>query len=872
MTTALTIVRESRPRLFRAVDDPDFRFPATRDAVRRRILRNILADCAVFETRRAWRRIPQRPDGPHPFHQLYITFYSAMQSTALIEQYSFAWRMTGDRRWLARAKEWLMAAARWEHGDRVEEHFYTANRYMHAFAVALDWLGGELTEREEDAVVACMVQLMDRWWPEVNARRREPEGGHHTCVDNAHFGIAALQLLGRHPAAAQWTEAVVDRFRAGIMPHGCGANGEAVDGPVLWAAENLWMLQFCDALRNVTGVDLCREFPRRPSAPLIWLRYHLAPPSALPADTYARPNSSLLTGSGFNQLDEASAVVLRLAQEAGDGGLRALALRDPLLGRIHRYGMGVKNCVAECMYATGPYAYMFYDPRFKPGGARRAAPSSRQFSANAGRSAILRSGWGTRSLVVALTGCNGSSSHSFANLHVQWAGHPVLRLIPAAEASPVNCGSVPCIGGQNELVALLGNLRRAKDCDTISAESPRLRQEYRLLQGKHPALLVTLRRKPRGIRLIAEDGESFVRTDGVDCLQYPRERAFNAEAGELRMRVRLTRELEAGRPQVLFHTGMSVPGTALGMAVNGFALGFLDGESLSFAVQSQRYLVVNVTIPAGTARMAPGRFFDAVARWGGLNSRARPADSPQGIPYSCARDSGITVSDAHTSGFADARLLIAALPLSSAPCPAEDSPASTSSSLMRAINTPGGRPFIELELDGHRARCDDAAVFGELGKDTQGLASRRTPRAFFTWPNTLLGFGGAVEFPGAGTHCDIARIELRCARRAPFVVDFADGLAGETGSAPIQWKLNAVELRRLGRHEAVFGAGPEAVRVVAVPEGSATFARETVPFFSAGLAASSLKHFMPGGEEPSDRVIVTAGGDSLSLRFEPLTK
>jgi len=191
---------------------------------------------------------------------------------------------------------------------------------------------------------------------------------------------------------------------------------------------------------------------------------------------------------------------------------------------------------------------------------------------------------------------------------------------------------------------------------------------------------------------------------------------------------------------------------------------------------------------------------------------------------------------------------------------------------MRAINRPGGRPFIELELDGHRERCDDAAVFGELGKDTQGLASRRTPRAFFTWPNTLLGFGGAVQFPGAGTHCDIARIELRCARRAAFVVDFADGLAGETGGAPIQWKLNAVELRRLGRHEAVFGAGPEAVRVLGLPAQSATFARETVPFFSAGLAASSLKRFMSGGEEPSDRVIVTAEGDSLSLLFEPLTK
>ena len=62
----------------------------------------------------------------------------------MIENFAFAWQLTGDRRWLDRARAWLRAAAGWDHDDRVEEHFYTSNRYMQAFALALDLLDGEL--------------------------------------------------------------------------------------------------------------------------------------------------------------------------------------------------------------------------------------------------------------------------------------------------------------------------------------------------------------------------------------------------------------------------------------------------------------------------------------------------------------------------------------------------------------------------------------------------------------------------------------------------------------------------------------------------------------------------------------------------------
>ena len=94
------VIRRERPRLLRPLDDPHFRFEPPVDLVRRRILANLLAACELYAGQRPWPRIPRWPDSPHPYHHLYLTFYTAMQATAQIENFAFAWRLTGDRRCL----------------------------------------------------------------------------------------------------------------------------------------------------------------------------------------------------------------------------------------------------------------------------------------------------------------------------------------------------------------------------------------------------------------------------------------------------------------------------------------------------------------------------------------------------------------------------------------------------------------------------------------------------------------------------------------------------------------------------------------------------------------------------------------------------
>ena len=790
MPAALPVIRRQRPRLLRPHDDPDFRFEPAADPVRRRILANLLADCELYANRRPWRSIPRRPDSPHPYHQLYLTFYTGMQATALIENYAFAWRLTGDRRWLGRARAWLRAAAAWDHDDTVEEHFYTANRYMQAFAVALDLLDGELPAAEKESARVCLVRLLERWWPDVDGQRHSREGGHHAVVDNGHFGVAALHLLGDHPRAEEWVQAVIDRFRGAILPHGCGPAGEPVDGPSFWPWENLWLLQFAEALRNVTGIDLVGEAPARFRRPLTWFRAHRAAPRRIPDRLYYPANATVLG----TQLDACSPALLRLAQEAGDGEMRDAALADPRLGRLYRFGAGVKGSTAECMISYGPYAYCFHDPAFRAFRTRKPAPLARRFSARTGRSAVMRSGHGPDAAILCVSGYDGGVAHGFMNLHLQWAGHPLLRTISAAEAQPVSCGSLPCVGGQNEVVAAPGSPQRSGDWQRLSVSGRRTEQEYWLRPGEQPVLVAALRRRARGLRRIEEAGRSLIRLSGGDALQYDAGPWFRPDGGRLRLRLRL-RGRRAGS-RVLFNTGHGAGGLG-GTGVNTFALVVEEDGRLRFTVQSQRNHEVTVAAPG---RVKTGAWHEAEIGWGGFNRRA-------------------------------------------------------------------GRPWMEVSLDGRSRRQDEPATFGEMGRDSQGLASRQEPRTFYVHPHTSLAFGGALQTPGVSGACDLALVDLSCPGRRRLTVDPAHGLGPETGSGELACKLNPVELRGVSRNRARLGAGPRVVEVFAAFGEGLQLRTEEVPFAPSGLAAGSLVSFHPDAAEASTRLVAGTEDDVLVLAF-----
>ena len=398
--------------------------------------------------------------------------------------------------------------------------------------------------------------------------------------------------------------------------------------------------------------------------------------------------------------------------------MRDAALADPRLGRLYRFGAGVKGSTAECMISYGPYAYCFHDPAFRAfARLRKPAPLARRFSARTGRSAVMRSGHGPGAAILCVSGYDGGVAHGFMNLHLQWAGHPLLRTISAAEAQPVSCGSLPCVGGQNEVVAVPGAPERKGDWQRLRVSGRRTEQEYWLRPGEQPVLVAALRRRARGLRRIEEAGRcrdppERRRRSAVRCRPLvPPGRGTPATALEA---AGATHRV----PGVLFNTGHGAGGLG-GTGVNTFALVVEEDGRLRFTVQSQRNHEVTVAAPG---RVKTGAWHEAEIGWGGFNRRA-------------------------------------------------------------------GRPWMEASLDGRSRRQDEPATFGEMGRDSQGLASRQEPRTFYVHPHTSLAFGGALQTPGVSGACDLALVDLSCPGRRRLTVDPALGAGPRDGRAA-SWRTS----------------------------------------------------------------------------------
>ena len=115
------------------------------------------------------------------------------------------------------------------------------------------------------------------------------------------------------------------------------------------------------------------------------------------------------------------------------------------------------------------------------------------------------------------------------SLHVQWAGSPLLRTISAFEAQPVTCGSLPCVGGHNETVAMIG---RPETHEGLAAPARvRPADRARILGFSRGASTgpargaeaSSARRAGWSKTAVMKDGSPLIQLRGGDVLQYDAE-------------------------------------------------------------------------------------------------------------------------------------------------------------------------------------------------------------------------------------------------------------------------------------------------------------------------------------------------------------
>ena len=98
-----TILRTRKPRLYCTIDRPDFRFDPPEDEYRRMMFANVIESCEEEIDHTPPERVPQMDNSPHPYHNLYLCYYNALQGQTMVEQFAFGYLLTGDQRYADQA-------------------------------------------------------------------------------------------------------------------------------------------------------------------------------------------------------------------------------------------------------------------------------------------------------------------------------------------------------------------------------------------------------------------------------------------------------------------------------------------------------------------------------------------------------------------------------------------------------------------------------------------------------------------------------------------------------------------------------------------------------------------------------------------------
>lgn len=380
------------PRLYAPPDCPA-------DGFRARTLAGMLVDA------QAWADRPMDEDWIAPatddpvYENLYDRFWAIMTDAAVLEHLALTALVSGSPAVTEAAVARLAGTARrWRPEAGLAPDYgtaYATTRLVKALAVGYDCLAGALPGPVADEAAGlladCLRRLAADWFARpvvrgpvgAGADRHSP---HHSSVEWSAFGIGALALLGREPAAQRWVADAERQFREHLLPGALAADGAAPEGMEFWASTVLSQAQFLESLRRVTGTDLLTAHARALD-PAPGLAVYLP---RRPATAGGHPHYGPSTGVG--------AVLSLLARERGDAGLAAVAAREEAAGRMDVWPARTPRRGEQLYLAWNAYAALWH-----PGDTGEAAdPGALTWHSPALGEAHVRSGWGPDSIAVAV--------------------------------------------------------------------------------------------------------------------------------------------------------------------------------------------------------------------------------------------------------------------------------------------------------------------------------------------------------------------------------------------------------------------------------------------------------------------------------------
>jgi hypothetical protein len=215
-------------------------------------------DKAWWAERVAHLRVLQGPPPPPPAEKR-----RAQNDVALaIAEAAFAYRMDGDPKVLAAAKQYMDAALSykvWGYSWSKPNVDLAAGHLLYAMGVAYDLLYNDLSpadrDRYRDAIAEHGHLLYEYFAPKPG--RVWSYSQNHTFIPIAGLAVAAYAVYGEVPEAAQWaalSRAIFDRVLATYSK-----DGYYFEGFEYWIFATPWIVHYIDAQLHATGEDLFNQ-------------------------------------------------------------------------------------------------------------------------------------------------------------------------------------------------------------------------------------------------------------------------------------------------------------------------------------------------------------------------------------------------------------------------------------------------------------------------------------------------------------------------------------------------------------------------------------------------------------------------------------
>ncbi len=188
------------------------------------------------------------------------TYIDCQELIYAIRHLAIAGRVLEEDALLDRAREWLLAAARWD-PDGPTSRAYTdewAFRVAVALAWGYNWLHDRLDEEEEALVRAALMARTRQVADHVIGHAKIhlfPYDSHAVRSVSAVLVPACITLWDREPEARQWLDYSIEFLSTVYSPWGDNQGGWA-EGPHYWMTGIAYLTEAANLLRNYMGIDL----------------------------------------------------------------------------------------------------------------------------------------------------------------------------------------------------------------------------------------------------------------------------------------------------------------------------------------------------------------------------------------------------------------------------------------------------------------------------------------------------------------------------------------------------------------------------------------------------------------------------------------